>query len=135
MVKSPLLKRIFPKTEDDLPNMKDNSNNGNVKDGLYYLSLTISLILCLCSILVNFWSIQDIYSRQGYSDIYIFLEPKKAVYYSIFWVIIFTTLLLLICYNVYKGKRKIAITLCLLFLLSMFISSFVYKIMIDFRVS
>jgi len=111
----------------------DNSKDGNVKEGLYYLFLTISLILCVSFDLLNFSSIQDLYGRQGYSDIYIFLEHKKAVYYSIIWSIVFTALLGLMCYYSYKGKRKIAIKICLLFLLAMFTCVFLYKILIGFR--
>ena len=110
-----------------------NSNEGNVKEGLYYLFLIISLILCACSLLVNLGSIHDMYGKQGYSDIYIFLEHKKAVYYSIVWSIVFAVLLGLMSYYSSKGRRAVAVKICLIYLFAMLASGFLYKVMINFR--
>jgi len=113
-----------------------NSNDSNIKEGLYYLFLAIVFILGFLFAAVNFGSFIGIYNHNydwswGFYD---FLwQGKQAFYYSIIWFVELTLLLLFICYFAFTRKRKKVFILCCLVLFSIFASILIYKIMTDFR--
>ena len=110
-----------------------NTDKGNVKDGLYYLFVIVTLVVCIAGAWINVDSLLDLWSGQGYSDYYIFLEPKKAVFYSIFWGLIFAALMVLMCANAYSRKRWVVVKIGLLAIAGIFICGLIYRVLTDFR--